>query len=160
MRSKMNGNTGFAFTVASNFGSASKSTSASRTSTLKVVLRSLAWAILLIFLVISPAVIVCSSVRGYVDGLRTQGFVEESAFIERSTGFLTPSSWLFDMFCVQNWLGLPRPSPPEKVWEDWVPVMVPASSSSSLSGSAGSVSQRRHSRRALREPVGQLALVS
>jgi len=129
----------FAFTINSNSGSASASNSfASRTAAVKVVLRSLAWAALLAFLVISPTVIVCSSVRGYVDGLRAQGFVEEAAFIERSTGFFTPSSWLFDMFCVQNWLGLPRPTPPEKVWEEWVPSVVPASIPTS--GSAGGLS--------------------
>jgi hypothetical protein len=131
----MNANVAFAFAIAS--ASNSKS-SASRTAAVKVVLRSLAWAALLAFLVISPTVIVCSSVRGYVDGLRAQGFVEEAAFIERSTGFFTPSSWLFDMFCVQNWLGLPRPTPPEKVWEEWVPSVVPASMPTS--GSAGSMS--------------------
>jgi hypothetical protein len=139
----MNANVAFASIINSNSGSASASnskSSASPTAALKVVLRSLAWAALLAFLAVSPAVIVCSSVRGYVDGLRAQGFVEESAFIERSTGFFTPSSWLFDMFCVQNWLGLPRPTPPEKVWEEWVPSVVPASSPTSTSGSAGGLS--------------------
>ena len=90
--------------------------------TLKACLKVLFWAAVFLFLVISPAVLVCSSMRAYADGMRTGAYGLEAQNaaqqFENDTGM--DSSWLFNAFCVQTWLGverlllpfLPPPSPP------------------------------------------------
>lgn len=106
-----------------------------------VYAKSLGWLLLLLFLVVSPAVLLCTAMRGVADWYRVEGFEELAEGFEAATGM--SAAWngsavgagsgsgescavaapflRFDSFCVQSWLRLPRPSPPAQEWEAWVP---------------------------------------
>jgi len=103
--------------------------------TIKSYIKAILWLIFIVLIVISPAAAACSALRYYSDNIRRGTYTVDELRIYKQmlpidpyaleyyvqSDNPSPSTLLFKLLCVQNWLGIP-PAPLPIIKNEWVPV--------------------------------------